>query len=144
MRPVCPRCHRVIDPPEAPRSFIPVRKTHETILLPVDWIVAAVAEDKGIVYHLRDGTSYFEWHTLLEMLLAGGDQVFQIHRNAVVRLDAILRLHHPGEDDHRVELITGLMLNVSRRSWVALKDRLGVRWIGKPRASRARHTTPGP
>ena len=119
---VCADCHRVIEEAEARRvEGISIMLTINGRREPfqASEILCAQAVSKGVNYTLNDGRQAFEYHTL-RTIAARHPEFIQIHRDTLVRADAITAIVYDGEERF-VELVGGSRLQASRRLWMATR-----------------------
>jgi DNA-binding LytR/AlgR family response regulator len=124
---ICTMCRKAIEQ-ESPRTItILLPKNRRELFRPED-ILAAVAADKGVWFHLRDGRKLFDLHTIKAVEKRYPGEFLRINRGILVRQTAIKAVgRHPDLDDSygaEVEGVDGI-LTISRREWRKVATALG-------------------
>ncbi len=108
-------------PPDEPVTRVVVKDGTKIVVIPVDDLDYAEAQDDYIALHSR-GQSWLKHQSIasLERTL-DPERFLRIHRSVLVNLDRIVRLEPHGRDSRRATLRDGTELPVSRAGYQRLR-----------------------
>lgn len=106
---------------------LPIRKDYAVLLVRLEEIRCAIAQDKRVLVRTEDGGEHRTYYTLtqLESMLPA-EQFLRIHDSAIVRLDAVEELLLLGNHSYAVRLTGNDQLPVGRARYAMLQQRLGL------------------
>ncbi len=115
-----------------PLRTLPARGDYTVRFIPLNDILYAVAREKRVYLHTREG-EFRAYHTLtrLESLLPP-EEFLRIHDSALVHLTTVAELLSLGDHAYEVRLTNGQRLRVGRTRYAELQRRLG---LSRPKSS---------
>jgi len=105
---------------------LPIRGAYAVKFVPVPQIVCAIARDKRVFVHTKDG-EFRTYYTLTQLeTLLPADRFLRIHDSSVVNTESIVQLDFLGDHVYEVRLTNGQALRVGRTRYPELQRRLGL------------------
>lgn len=136
MSELCPVCQARTD--QAPLLAIRTNSRKGGMMLPVLSIVAVHAMDRGVTIYLADGSEYFEYLTLKNLMADYPGVFFAASRHWIVRMGQVASFESESEYHMLTLRDLDMQVPVSRRYWGRVSKMLDAKitedsqWFRRP------------